>query len=79
MEPVTRLIDSFGVEDMKQAEKETIEIFCRELGLALTRITGYKIEIHPQSLPIESKNTGKDSNNRKRNKNSEHLPNKQKS
>jgi hypothetical protein len=40
---------------MTQAEKETIEAFCRELALALRRITGKKIEIDPSmlALPME--------------------------
>jgi hypothetical protein len=51
MEPVKRLVDSFGVDDMTQAEQETIEIFCRVLSQELTRETGHKIEIDPRSLP----------------------------
>ncbi len=38
---------------MTQAEAETVEVFCRELALALRRITGKKIEIDPKSLPRE--------------------------
>jgi hypothetical protein len=36
---------------MTQAEQETIEVFCRELALALRRITGKNIEIRPDMLP----------------------------
>ena len=36
---------------MTQAEQETIDIFCRELALALRRITGKNIEIRPELLP----------------------------
>jgi hypothetical protein len=38
-----------------QAEEETIETFCRELALALRRITGKTIEIKPDLLaaPVE--------------------------
>lgn len=35
---------------MTQMEKETVELFCRELALALKRITGKVIEINPASL-----------------------------
>ena len=35
---------------MNQAEKEIIEAFCRELALALRRITGKNIEIRPDEL-----------------------------
>ncbi len=35
---------------MTQAEKETIETFCRELALALRRITGKTIELNPDML-----------------------------
>jgi hypothetical protein len=40
---------------MTQAEKETIEAFCRELALALRRITGKTIDLHPDMLatPVE--------------------------
>ena len=37
---------------MTQAEKETIEAFCRELALALRRITGKTIDINPEMLAI---------------------------
>ncbi len=36
---------------MTQAEKETIEAFCRELALALRRITGRTVVIPPANLP----------------------------
>jgi len=36
---------------MTHAEQETIDIFCRELALALRRITGKNIEIRPELLP----------------------------
>ena len=35
---------------MTQAETETIETFCRELALALHRITGKTIDIKPDLL-----------------------------
>ncbi len=38
---------------MTQAEKETIEAFCRELALALRRITGRNIDYPRATLPIE--------------------------
>lgn len=38
---------------MTHAEKETIEAFCRELALALRRITGCIIEYPPAALPTE--------------------------
>ncbi|MBN1666912.1 MAG: hypothetical protein JW862_07475 [Anaerolineales bacterium] len=41
---------------MTQAEQETIEIFCRELALALRRITGKNIVIRPQDLPAPIEN-----------------------
>jgi hypothetical protein len=37
---------------MTQAEKETIETFCRELALALRRITGKTIDIDPEMLAV---------------------------
>ena len=37
---------------MTQSEKETIEAFCRELALALRRITGKTIDIDPERLAI---------------------------
>jgi hypothetical protein len=37
---------------MNPAEKETIKIFCRELALALRRITGKVVEIRPEELPM---------------------------
>ncbi len=36
---------------MTPAEQETIDVFCRELALALRRITGKNIEIQPDMLP----------------------------
>jgi hypothetical protein len=36
---------------MTHAEQETIEIFCRELALALRKITGKNIKIRPELLP----------------------------
>jgi len=41
---------------MTQAEQETIEIFCRELALALRRITGKNIVIRPEDLPAPVEN-----------------------
>ena len=38
---------------MTQAENEIIEAFKRELALALRRITGRKIDLFPEELPIE--------------------------
>lgn len=35
-----------------QAEQETIEAFCRELALALRRITGRDVKIKPGELPV---------------------------
>ena len=49
---------------MTQAEKEIIEAFCRELALALRRITG-RVAVIPQlELPVESKDVdqGDDAN-----------------
>jgi hypothetical protein len=39
---------------MNPAEKETVETFCRELALALRRITGKKIDIDPATLINQS-------------------------
>jgi hypothetical protein len=50
---------------MTQAEKETIETFCRELSLALSRITGCKIEITSQVSPVEAREPGSSSDNLK--------------
>lgn len=36
---------------MTQAEQETIAAFCRELALALRRITGKNIPIHLEDFP----------------------------
>jgi len=41
---------------MTQAEQETIETFCRELALALRRITGKNIVIRPEDLPAPVEN-----------------------
>ena len=38
-----------------QAEEEAIEAFCRELALALRRITGQVVEIKPGDLPVPLK------------------------
>jgi hypothetical protein len=43
---------------MTQAEKETIEAFCRELALALRRITGRNIDFPQVTLPVEVKDPG---------------------
>lgn len=40
---------------MTQAENEVIETFCRELALALRRITGRKIDISQETLIKEIK------------------------
>jgi len=42
---------------MTQAEKETIEAFCRELALALRRITGRDIEFPLAILSDETQDT----------------------
>lgn len=38
---------------MTQAENEIIETFKRELALALRRITGRKINLSTEELPVE--------------------------
>jgi len=38
---------------MTQAENEIIETFKRELALALRRITGRKINLSSEELPVE--------------------------
>jgi hypothetical protein len=43
---------------MTQAENEVIETFCRELALALRRITGRKVDISPEALAKEVKDSG---------------------
>lgn len=48
---------------MTQAENEVIETFCRELALALRRITGRKMDISPEALAKEIKDSGEDVNN----------------
>lgn len=73
MEHVKRLVDSFGEDDMTQAEQETIEIFCRVLSQELSRETGYKIVIDPPSLPVYSKKPRNVSKDRKRAKGAKHL------
>jgi len=50
-----RLFESFEHQMTTQAEKETIEAFCRELALALRRITGRVVEIKPDDLPVPLK------------------------
>ncbi len=45
---------------MTQAEKEVVDLFCRELELALRSITGQDIYIDPKSLPIEAAETSSD-------------------
>ena len=47
---------------MTQAEKETIEAFCRELALALRRITGKTIDINPEMLAIPEEFMGQAEN-----------------
>lgn len=47
-----------GENTMTQAENQIIEIFCRELALALRRITGRQITISPDALPIPMKPNG---------------------
>jgi hypothetical protein len=47
---------------MTQAENEVIETFCRELALALRRITGRKVDISPKALAKEVKDSGGDAN-----------------
>ncbi len=44
---------------MTHAEQETIDIFCRELALALRRITGKNIEIRPELLPKLEENSNR--------------------
>ncbi len=39
---------------MTPAEREVVEVFCRELALALRHITGQEIHIDPKSLPFEA-------------------------
>ena len=53
-----------------RAEEEAIEAFCRELALALRRITGRVVEIKPGDLPVplkeaetDSPETNQDANN----------------
>ncbi len=48
---------------MTQAENEVIETFCRELALALRRITGRNIDISPEALVKEVKDSGGDADN----------------
>ncbi len=45
---------------MTQAENEVIETFCRELALALRRITGREVDISPEALAKEVKDSGGD-------------------
>ena len=47
---------------MTQAEKETLEAFCRELALALRRITGKTIDIDPEMLAIPEEFIGQAEN-----------------
>ena len=39
-------------EELTRAELEVIEAFCRELALALRRITGREVKIKPGELPV---------------------------
>ena len=39
-------------DEYTRAELEAIEAFCRELALALRRITGRVVEIKPGDLPV---------------------------
>ncbi|MBU2610791.1 MAG: hypothetical protein KJ606_07590 [Chloroflexi bacterium] len=48
---------------MTQAENEVIETFCKELALVLRRITGSKMDISPEALVKEVKDSGEDVNN----------------
>ncbi len=45
---------------MTQAENEVIETFCRELALALRRITGRKVDISSEALAKEVEDSGED-------------------
>jgi hypothetical protein len=42
-------------DEYTRAELEAIEAFCRELALALRRITGRVVEIKPGDLPVPLK------------------------
>jgi hypothetical protein len=47
-----------GEEKMTHAENEIIEMFCRELALALRRITGRTVEVNPETLLSQVKDAG---------------------
>ena len=37
---------------MNRAEQEVVDLICRELALALRRITGRKVKFSPGELPV---------------------------